>query len=348
MKKIITVLAVFGMVFALAPAAQADTVFLTDSDQLHLAGRDVLAAANFWDAERTDNGASPGPGQSAVGFIQGTDFSDHDDEDTVALMSVAQGTLSMPAPKPGGRENFITLTGPDATEAVKLGNAGWFTGGGAGDLDLTFDFGAEYANKEVEVQLIGGGTSANSHLPRLDVSVGGDPKGTFICHDGTSSQPDHTLPDFVTPTSGNPYLMSFFETLDANGDIHIDVDLESEHGTLRDIHFRAAIVTVVPAADGDTDGDGMSDGDEIIADTNPLDSNSYLWVQVEVGPSETVRRLMFPSSSNRVYRVESRTNLNAGAWVPGPTNIPGTGGMIDLFRTNGLERVYYRVGVERP
>ena len=119
---------------------------------------------------------------------------------------------------------------------------------GGGDLDMTFDFGAEWANKEVEVQLIGGGTSANSWLPRLDVyvntDVGDEFKGTFICHDGTSSQPDHTLPDYVAPVNGNPYLMSFLTTLDENGDILIDVDYETEHGTERDIHLRGVIVTV--------------------------------------------------------------------------------------------------------
>ena len=233
MKKSITLFAIAGMVLALAPAAQAQVVFLTDSDQLHLAGRDVLAAANLWDADRTDNGAAPGPDQSAVGFIQGTDFSDHDDGDTAGPMSVAQGTLSMPAPKDGGRENFLTLAGPDATEAVKLANAGWFT---ESDLDLTFDFGAEWANTEVEVQLIGGGTSPKDRLPVLDVSVGGDPKGTFISGDGTSANSGAGV-------SGNPYLMTFTETLNASGDITIVVDYNITTPGAGDIHFRAAIVT---------------------------------------------------------------------------------------------------------
>jgi hypothetical protein len=68
MKKMITFLAAFALVLALAPTAQAATVVLTSSTQLNLDGRDVLAAVNFYDPDRES--------ARTVGSIQGVDFDD--------------------------------------------------------------------------------------------------------------------------------------------------------------------------------------------------------------------------------------------------------------------------------
>jgi len=56
MKKTIVLLAVSALVLAMAPAAQATTVDFTSSTQLNLAGRDVLAAVNFYDPDRSGDG----------------------------------------------------------------------------------------------------------------------------------------------------------------------------------------------------------------------------------------------------------------------------------------------------
>ncbi len=91
MKKTISILSIAGLVLALAPATQATTIeFFTDSDQLNLAGRDVLAAVNFYDPART------GDGQRTAGVIQGVDFDDidsttQDNGDAIALFSGEAG-----------------------------------------------------------------------------------------------------------------------------------------------------------------------------------------------------------------------------------------------------------------
>jgi hypothetical protein len=237
MKKMITFLAGSALVLALAPAAQADVVFFTDSDQLNLAGRDVLAAVNLY--APTDR---PAEGHTAVGSIQGQAFTNFDEVDFGSPHTVTEGTLTMPVCK-GGRENPLSLTGtaPDVADGNLLGGKGWFTATDPGDLDMTFNFDdVKWADQEVEIQMIGGGTAPKDRLPVLDVyvaaDVGDEYKGTFIDNDGSA---DHT-----SSGAGNPYLMTFTTTLDSAGDLFIDMDYNITTLGAGDIHLMAVMVTV--------------------------------------------------------------------------------------------------------
>lgn len=67
-------------------------------------------------------------------------------------------------------------------------------------------------------------------------------------------------------------------------------------------------------ADGDDeDGDGMSNGDEVVAGTNPLVAGSVLRVgRVEVDGGGVVLR--FDAVPGRIYQVEASADLEAGSW----------------------------------
>lgn len=233
----------------MATAAQAEVVAFTDSSQLILAGRDVLAAVNFY--APTDRGANGTPGHVPVGSIQGVAFTNFDENDWTSILPtpyslpVTQGTLTMSGNSKGGRENtggqngYVAITGPDATEANKFAGAGWFSGSPGQDNDMTFAFGEGYANTEVSVQLIGGGTSANSWGPIWDVFVNADTGNEFKGRLTSGIDNLHV-------TSGNPYLMTFNTTLDGSGGLVIDVNIGTETGTYRDIHLRGVTVAAVP------------------------------------------------------------------------------------------------------
>ncbi|MEM7395394.1 MAG: DUF11 domain-containing protein, partial [Verrucomicrobiota bacterium] len=100
--------------------------------------------------------------------------------------------------------------------------------------------------------------------------------------------------------------------------------------------------------DPDDDNDTVSDEDEAIADTDPRDPDAFLWVRVDRTAMSSVQTLTFPSSSNRSYFIQTRTNLMIPPWETHQTNIPGTGDMLVFPRTNDLDLRYYRIGVTVP
>jgi hypothetical protein len=61
----------------------------------------------------------------------------------------------------------------------------------------------------------------------------------------------------------------------------------------------------------DTDGDGVSDKNEYLADTNPLDPSDYLHItSISHGmPTPTYTKLIWTSKPTRFYAVQNRTSL---------------------------------------
>ena len=211
MKKMITFLAVFALVLALAPATQAATIVQTSSADLNLTGRDVLAAVNFYDPARI------GDGQRTAGAIQGVDFDDFscttdDTGSPIALSAGAAGaTLSTVIAQDPGREygsdpTALAFSGPDATEAENLANGGMYFQDSVG-ATLTFAFGGSYASTAVEVQMLGGGVWART-----------DRTGELVMSVGASG-PLGGLED-----RGTPDLLTFNATTDGSGNLVIDIE----------------------------------------------------------------------------------------------------------------------------
>jgi hypothetical protein len=88
------------------------------------------------------------------------------------------------------------------------------------------------------------------------------------------------------------------------------------------------------AATNDADGDGVPTGDEYPSDMDP--TNRASWFAVRAVSNLPPLRVFFPSSSNRQYTLEYRTNLSAGAWqaMPGQSNLTGADGLWFLSDTN--------------
>jgi len=116
-------------------------------------------------------------------------------------------------------------------------------------------------------------------------------------------------------------------------------------------------VTIIPDSDNDgvanpvdpdDDNDGFDDLSEAIANTNPTDPGSFLWLGIMRTLAAPVQTIVFATSTGRTYRIQGTTNLFTGPWVDVKTNIPGSGGITNIPETNGTDRLYYRIGVESP
>ena len=219
--------AALAAALALAPTAQADVVQFTGdaASQQNLAGRDVLAAVNFYDPFRAQS--------YPVGAIQGVDFDDFrtNVDDTglpIALSAgVAGATLSTVIAQSEGREfegaagsgganetqiGSFSPQNADNIEAERLANGGAYYQSGSTPASMTFAFGSGYANTAVEVQMLGGGiwgfavTSAATHATQIDVSVGAG--GTLA-----------TIED----RGYNMQLHTFEATTDGSGNLQLDL-----------------------------------------------------------------------------------------------------------------------------
>ncbi len=110
-------------------------------------------------------------------------------------------------------------------------------------------------------------------------------------------------------------------------------------------HFGTTTQTVGTA---DSDRDGVSNVHEYTADTNPTNGASF-FPPLVIAPSLSVPILSIdPTSTDRRYHIDRKTNLLEGAWTL-ETNAPGTGAAwTHGISINGDPRTFYRSRVTLP
>ena len=98
----------------------------------------------------------------------------------------------------------------------------------------------------------------------------------------------------------------------------------------------------------DRDGDGMSDGQELIAGLCPTSSASAFRCGASAGPSSTNVVLSWPSASNRVYTLQRLTNLLSSAGTSTLlTNTPATPPLNTCTDTTAGAAAFYRLSVHQ-
>ncbi|OQA26390.1 MAG: Carbohydrate binding domain (family 25) [Verrucomicrobia bacterium ADurb.Bin345] len=103
----------------------------------------------------------------------------------------------------------------------------------------------------------------------------------------------------------------------------------------------------------DSDNDGVLNGEEYVADTNPVNEHSMYPNRIEEWtPGDAVLLIQVgpPTTNSRLYDVWVTTNLLNPVWTPRNLNVPGAlnGGALWLSVTNQGEGGYYRSGVRLP
>ena len=80
----------------------------------------------------------------------------------------------------------------------------------------------------------------------------------------------------------------------------------------------------------DSDGDGVSNRDEYLFGTNPNDGSSRFSLASPVAAPAGGFVVRFNTGVDRVYRVEFKDNLNDPAWLTLGSDVPGTGGQVEV------------------
>jgi len=105
---------------------------------------------------------------------------------------------------------------------------------------------------------------------------------------------------------------------------------------------------VAAVAGDDEDGDLRANGDEFLANTDPLNASSALKLDGLESPSSDVVRVSLASSAQRMYTLYKSVDLK-DPWndVDGP--LVGTDGLLKLEDGAAVEpQAFYRVGVALP
>jgi glucose/arabinose dehydrogenase len=100
----------------------------------------------------------------------------------------------------------------------------------------------------------------------------------------------------------------------------------------------------VSDAGSDGDGDGFTNVQEFRAATNPNDAGSALRI-TSIVPGGGGYEVSFASSSNKLYRLKTKTDLSLAGWTVVTNHVAGTGGILSIAHAaggTGTQR-FYRV-----
>ena len=97
----------------------------------------------------------------------------------------------------------------------------------------------------------------------------------------------------------------------------------------------------------DDDGDGRTNYDEYVADTNPLDAQSYFpgIADFVVGDSQS---FYFTGSPARIYQLYYKTNLADSLWLTAAPAVAGGGTNSSITVTNNDSSAFFRLKVFLP
>ena len=102
-------------------------------------------------------------------------------------------------------------------------------------------------------------------------------------------------------------------------------------------------------ANGDADGDGVSNGSECIAGTNPFDSNSVPKIAlIGAGGTNLTVTVSMPSALGKQYQLQSVLALSNGFgtnWTTEMTLVARTGTVVTLTAPAGVARKFFRIAI---
>jgi Zn-dependent metalloprotease len=242
----------------------------------------------------------------------------------------------------------VTLNGYNSTISAAYGNPiggqSAFSGSSGGWIKTIVDLSA-YSGQNIHVRFRIATDSSESATGWYvdDISLSDAPAWTAI----GSSLADAQLYEWTVPsTTGANYAVRLKVTASGFSDggwveggmfgVDHDDDSDGLANNAETMVFNSNPLVV------DTDNDGMSDGDEVHAGTNPTNSQSLFMISSLAQPVNGRCPLTFNSVSGRSYSLRTTTNLIAGAWSSASYSLTASGAFTSsrMTATNGTMTVY--------
>ncbi|MBU1909755.1 MAG: hypothetical protein KJ726_06900, partial [Verrucomicrobia bacterium] len=156
-----------------------------------------------------------------------------------------------------------------------------------------------------------------------------------------------------TAAAGLETYTSFWENVVADGTVYANfaenlAPLGTPEWWLAYYDLTNGGYTFAEAETNNNDGDPHDNRQEQIANTDPTDSNDFLYIRAAWEKAEG-DWVYWPSKLDRLYGVDGLSNLLGGAsWFEVTNDLAGTGGWLSITNLPGLDPVYYRVKVRLP
>ncbi|MGA0846471.1 MAG: LamG-like jellyroll fold domain-containing protein, partial [Luteolibacter sp.] len=182
----------------------------------------------------------------------------------------------------------------------------------------------------------------------LSIAPTGELSGTPSREDAGQQSWTVSVSDGVNPAVETIIYLTVLADTDGDG-IPDSIDLDDDNDEIPDAwEIQYGLNPLLADANDNPDGDRYNNLTEYLFDTNPLEASSEQVLRVEAGDALGSLQLRYQSSADRVYTLETSSDLENGIWQRFTEPSPGTDSEVFVPIVPSDDKRFFRLRVELP